>query len=350
MTRLEGTQLMLGLQPLYGKVEFSPDENTSTTGGDGGNALGWFPGGQFFITTRPTDDLSLGFGSFSYFGLGLDYRSGWVGRYYVDEVALLGMTFMPSAAYRVNDWLSVGAGLNAMYGYLKEEVAISPILDQEDGWMEVEDGTWGFGGNFGVLVEPVEGTRFGLTYLSKVHLDFEDSPSFRRLELSSSRLNLDMEVPQMVMFSVFHDLNDQWAIMGNLGWQDWSQFGKVGIGIDLADEPITVDRNYKDTWHAGIGAQYRASEPWLLSAGFSYDSSVVDDEDRTPDLPLGESYRLGLGAQYDWSEAFTLGFGYELVWLGDLDMDRERGRAGRISGEYEDAALHFFNVSGTWRF
>ena len=47
----------------------------------------------------------------------------------------------------------------------------------------------------------------------------------------------------------------------------------------------TIDRNYKDTWHVAVGAQYRMVQPWLLTAGVAYDSSMVDDEDRTPDLP-----------------------------------------------------------------
>ena len=34
------------------------------------------------------------------------------------------------------------------------------------------------------------------------------------------------KVLQSVMFSAYHQLTDSWAIMGNIGWQDWSDFGK----------------------------------------------------------------------------------------------------------------------------
>jgi len=33
------------------------------------------------------------------------------------------------------------------------------------------------------------------------------------------------------MLSLYHDVNDRLAIMANLGWQDWSQFGKDNIGL-----------------------------------------------------------------------------------------------------------------------
>jgi long-subunit fatty acid transport protein len=46
-----------------------------------------------------------------------------------------------------------------------------------------------------------------------------------------------------------------------------------------------------------FGAQYRVADPWLLSAGIAYDSSMMADKDRTPDMPLGEQLRFGLGAR-----------------------------------------------------
>jgi long-subunit fatty acid transport protein len=74
------------------------------------------------------------------------------------------------------------------------------------------------------------------------------------------------------------------------GWQDWSEFGKVGVTVTSEDiSSLTVDRNYKDTWHVAVGGQQWVAEPWLLTAGVAYDSSMVDDDDRTPDLPLGEA-------------------------------------------------------------
>jgi long-chain fatty acid transport protein len=40
-----------------------------------------------------------------------------------------------------------------------------------------------------------------------------------------------MTIPETVMFSVFHEINNQWAIMGNIGWQDWSESGQIPVSI-----------------------------------------------------------------------------------------------------------------------
>ena len=50
-----------------------------------------------------------------------------------------------------------------------------------DGQAELEDTQWGFGGNFGVLYELSDTTRFGLQYTTEIALDFEDTIDFSGL-------------------------------------------------------------------------------------------------------------------------------------------------------------------------
>ena len=126
----------------------------------------------------------------------------------------------------------------------------------------------------------------------------------------------------------------------------------MGVAVTSEDSSsLTIDRDYKDTWHVAFGAQYRVAQPWLLTAGVAYDSSMVDDEDRTPDLPMGEAWRFGLGARYDWSKKLALGVGYTFLWSEDLDMDVNRGPlAGKVSGTYENASMNFINLYLNWKF
>jgi long-chain fatty acid transport protein len=363
MTRLERSELQIGIQPLYVHTKFNAGSGTTTTGPDGDGSA-WLPSGSIFYSHSLSRDLKLGIGVLGYFGLSLEYENDWVGRYYVQEVALQAMGIQPAVAYRVTDWLSLGAGVVALYGVLDEKVAINNIdPNRGDGRLKIHDEDWAFQANLGVMVEPWKGTRFGLTYLSEAELDFEDKPKFSSLGpgldallgsrgLLTSKLDLGMTMPQAVMFSAYHDLTNRLAVMGNLGWQDWSQFGKVDVKVAAEDTTsLTADRNYKDTWHAAFGMQYRVADPWLLSVGIAYDTSMVDDRDRTPDLPIGEQWRFGLGAHYDWSQQLAFGLAYELLWGGNLAMDLNRGPlAGRVEGSYDDAAIHFISFNVNWKF
>jgi long-chain fatty acid transport protein len=361
MCRLEpGSDILLSIQPLFGNVSLSPNEASTVDGNDGGNALGAFPGGSAFYAGGG-ERLKWGVGFVGNFGLGLAYQDGWVGRYYVEDTTLLGLTLAPSVAYRLSETVSIGGSLHAMYGVFDLSVAVNNLLPgSEDGRLGFNDKTWGLGARLGVLVEPAARTRIGVVYQSKIDLDFEGRADFENLgplmtltlelaDLVDADLNLSMQVPQAIMASLYQDYGD-WAVMGNVGWEDWSEFGKVGVVVSSDDpESLTVDRSYEDTWHLALGAQRRLSA-WTISFGAAWDSSVVQDEDRTVDLPLGPSLRLGVGGTKRLSgRGPEMTFSYELVWSGDLAVDQFRGPlSGRVAGEYEGAAIHFFGASFRW--
>jgi len=364
MSRLEKSQVLGGLQALYGNVEFSPSSATTVAGSDGGVAVGWIPAGSLFVVQKLNPDWSVGFGVLSYFGLSESYDDNWVGRYYVQKSTLIGMTLTPAVSYRVNNWLYLGAGLNMMYGYLDSEIAINNAGEaRPDGQLKYDDNQWGYGANLGILVEPMPGTRFGLTYLSEVKLDFSAVPELSGLGpvlqallvsrgLTTNNLDLKMTVPQMVMFSAYHEINPKWAIMGNIGWQNWSRFGQVDVGINSSNPTsLTVNNDYNDTWHVALGAQYRPSTAWTFSCGVGYDSSAVDDDKRSVVLPMGETWKFALGAQYAVTPSLTLGAAYELAWMGDMSVDQERGPlAGRVAGEYGSSSISFFALNLKWTY
>ena len=71
MTRLQGSQLMVGVQPIYTDIKSDVDVATFG-GGNGGNAGGFVPSGGLFYVHSLSPDLKLGFSSGSYLGLGVD--------------------------------------------------------------------------------------------------------------------------------------------------------------------------------------------------------------------------------------------------------------------------------------
>jgi long-chain fatty acid transport protein len=363
MARLDDSELMVGVQGLYGDLKFSPNADTTVSGSDGGNPVGFLPGMTTFYVNSHSKDLKFGIGMYSNFGLAYEYDSDWVGRYKTTEGALLGISILPSVSYRLNEQFSIGAGVNCMYGYYKMDVAVNNLQPgAEDGKLEIEDDTFGFGANIGLLYELCESTRLGLTYTSEIDLDFADTPKFtnigpvitaglNRAGLIDNKLDLDMTVPQTVMASFYHSLNEKTAVLGNVGWQDWSEFGKIGIEVK-SEEPtsLTANRNYDDTWHGALGVQYRVSKPVLLSCGVGYDSSIVEDKYRTADLPSGEVWRFGIGSTYQCKENIELGCAYTLGWSGDMKMDQEGLLSGDVVGTYKHTALHFLTFNVRWKF
>jgi long-chain fatty acid transport protein len=361
MSRLERPQVLVGLQGAYGDVRFDKDSATTVSGGNGGNAIGGFPGAGFYAVHPIGDDFRIGLSVGSNFGLSAEYEEGWSGRYYGTKEELVTLSAWPVASWRVNDWLSVGGGAQITYGALNSKTAVRNVAGGPDGQIQLDSDDVGFGGIAGVLVEPWAGTRFGVTYTSPIELDFKQRPDltgggplFGALNprISQARIDLGLTIPQTVTASAYHDVTPEIAVMGNLVWQDWSRFGKPTVEIATTTQSqATVNLDYDDTWGFALGGRWRFRPDWGWSLGVAFDTSPLSRSQRTPALPLDQQTRVGTGLQYAVSERATLGAAYEYAYLGEGDLDVDRGPlAGRVRGNYASNEIHFFNVTLSWTF
>lgn len=367
LTQLKGTQISANAQVILGDLRFSRDDNNQFDGNEGGNALQWLPGASLFVSQQIDDRSAIGFGMYGNFGLAVNYDDDWAGRYFSQETAIIGVSFQPTLAHQFTDDLSVGIGPRIVYGYYRTEMAINNNLlglrDNPDGQLEFKDTDVGVGVNLGLLYHLSDRTQIGLAYTSKVKLEFEDSPDVRKVSnpiinaalkrLDVNSLELDVNIPQTATLSIAHQLDPQWKLLGSLGWQDWSDFGEIGVEVDANAGGVsrTVDRQYKDTWHASVGTQYQATPQLRWSLGVGYDSSAVDDKDRTVDNPMAETWRLSTGVNYQVEEGLDVHLAYTLAWLGDMDDEQTKSRSGQtLSGTYRNAALHIIGGGATWRF
>jgi long-chain fatty acid transport protein len=362
MSRLEGNQFQGGLQALYFQSGGFSGTNTPYGGNGGGNPVGVVPGASGFYVHSLSKDFKVGLGMLSNFGLSEKFGQGFVGRYYVKEAALVGITFAPVASYRVNEQFSIGGGPNIMVGYMKTTANINNLLPPGtgDGQFEVKDTTVGVGGEFGILYEPKKGTRVGVTYYSPIKLNFSDTPTFSNLGtiggnlqangVLNKRVDLGITVPQHVILSGYHELSDAWAIMGDFGWENWSKFGQVDVSVvSSTTTSLTTASKFDDTYHVGIGTQYRLNTEWLLNGGFAYDSSMVSNANRSIALPTAATYKFGLGADWLMNQKIKLGFSYELAYIGDMSISQNRGPlAGQVTGEFKDTMMHFFAFTLNW--
>ena len=361
MTRLEKPQLMATLQPTILDIQFEPDSQTTITGSSG-DASDFIPAGGFFYVHPIGEKWRLGFSLASYFGLGAEYEDDWVGRYYIQESNFLTVSATPSLAYKVNEWLSIGGGVGATFASFDSRAAVRNLL-RSDGQLKFEDTDTGIGGLISVLIEPKKGTRFGLGYTTPVKLEFEDTIEFtglsnftqaflKALGLLDAEVGVEITIPQTVMFSFFHEFNDTWAIMGNIGWQDWSEFGQVPVSIrSTTSATVTQDRNFDDTWHFALGAHYRFHPRWRVTAGISHDTSPVSDEYRTPDLPLDRTWRYSGGLIHEFGEKATLGLAYTFLDAGDGAINQTQGPlSGILSGKYSSNYVHIIAINLNYTF
>lgn len=348
MTRLAGDQLALGVQALYGGVEYELDGQGALTGSGPGNVIGWFPGASAFYSHSVNEQFKVGVGTYGNFGLAMDFGNSWAGRNLVGEMALIAMTIQPTAAYRLNGQWSLGAGLTANYGYFKLER--EPLLSGDT--HSQDDGDWDFGARLGVLYEANQNTRFGLTWVSEAEYEFEVSGTVTIGPIGpigpithTFPMAAGFTAPQQLMGSAYHRLNARWAVMGNLGWQDWSEFAEATLETDNLGT-ITSSMRLQDTWHAAVGAQYTLNEQTRLNAGIAFDTSMYEDQSQSSfAIPSGATWRLGAGMQYVLSPKSDLGMAIEYA-----DAEDNSSPSFLVSGRYDEPYMIFISAHYTHRF
>jgi long-chain fatty acid transport protein len=366
MMLLEGdSELMASGGFLYLSASFEANDDT-TVDGPNGDTNEILPQGAFFYASKINEDLSWGVSFANYFGLALDFRSGWKGRYHGKEVALVAPSLQPTLAYRVNDWFSIGGGLAANLGYIRDKTMLNNPGSDDDGSLKYTDTDIGFGANLGLMFELSEQTRIGVQYLSKVEYEFKDQVDFNGLGpileagidasgIRDETIEIDINQPQSLMVSGFHQFNDKWAVMSTFNWQDWSEFAHVVVKLEgPTDADITDEAPMQDTWGIAVGTQYQLSPKWQINGGISYDSKLNKGSDVSLTLPLSSYWRLGTGATYAVRDNLSLTGAFELLWEGgmstDTGVDSETELSGRVAGRYNDVGIYYFNLSANWQF
>jgi long-chain fatty acid transport protein len=341
MTRLQGDQLVVGAQMLYGDVDYDMDNPGLQ---EPGNIVGWLPGGSFFYSHSVSDDLKIGMALYGNFGLSLSYDDNWSGRTLVKEATLMGLTLQPSLGYRVNDKWSVGAGLGINYGIF------SLTRDRLIGGGEAEpdDTDIAYNGKMGLLFEPSEQTRLGLTYTSEVDYNFEINATGSLPFTGGSwtlPISASVGAPQQVMLSGVQVLNSTWSVLASIGWQDWSSFSETDLTFGGVQQSSSLE--LQDTWHGSVGLQYQLSAPTRLNFGIAYDTSLYKNQDKTSlTIPSGAAWRFGTGVQHQLNEQSSLGAAFEYLMLEDAHVPQP----ALLAGSYNDPQMYFFSLHYSYRF
>ncbi|MBE9552961.1 MAG: outer membrane protein transport protein [Proteobacteria bacterium] len=265
-------------------------------------------------------DLKLGIGINAPFGLKTEYSQTWAGRYHSVESDMKTININPAIAYRINDVFSVGAGLQIQH----IDVTLSNMVNfgGPDLLAEVTGDDWGFGATLGLLAELSDDTRLGLGYRSQVKHNIKGDFTIGGGLVSDALA--DFTAPDMASAGIYHDINSQWAVMGELAWTRWSSFDELRImssGGLISQTP----EDWEDVWFFALGATWKPNETWSIRAGAGYDQTPIPDNRRTPRITDEDRILLSLGAQFRPSQNVTINAAYSHFFIKDGSINLPAG-------------------------
>lgn len=361
MTYIDGMQAVGALHLIKPNAEFKNDGSIpglNQAGDEGPDAgdLAFVP--NFYWMTSLTPDMKVGVGINAPFGLKTEYDDDWIGRFQAVKSELKTININPSIAWKVNDRLSIGAGVSVMYA--KAELTRQVNLGGPESDIKIEGDDWGFGFNLGAIYQATKDTRFGIAYRSKVKQEVEgDSKSpFVGLNADPTRtLNTDIEatvtLPESFSASVFSHVSPKWDLMADVTWTRWSRFKELKITRDNgSDTTLNVtEQNWENSLRYSIGANYHYSDKITLRTGVAYDEEPIKNEFRTARIPGNDRKWLSLGASYKMNNQSTFDVGYSHLFISDAKIDDNQlaDGNGRITGKYE-GSVDILSVQYTHNF
>lgn len=332
--------------PTAGSTFSNPPFNLGGTGDTGNDAL--LPAGYYAWQVNP--QLWLGLSITSPFGLSVSFPDLWAGRNYAGDSKLTTYNGTPSVAYKINDWISVGAGVQIQYA--KAEYASGLPVNPNNtpfgfGYSGRIDGNgWGYGFTAGLTLTPTPSTTIGLGYRSAINQKLSGSlmlPSggvYNPPFSTPGDIHTTIDLPDMVSLGLRQKLTPQWMLMATAEWSNWSRIGTSpvfqsnGAPATVGLHAVTIPFEYRDGWFFSLGAEYQWTDKLAVRGGIGFERSPISDQVRTPRLPDNDRTWLSVGASYELTKRWGLQFAYSHLFVKDTSINISDSSSPHFNGYY----------------
>jgi long-chain fatty acid transport protein len=361
LVRLERPQFSLHLAGVSQSVEFDRlDDNGLTFDPVENSSLPYLIPNFGFASSFGVEGLGVAIGLYTPYAPTFLYPEDGAQRYSLVESSVLETNFGPSVAYRVTDWLSLGAGFAWKVLGVTQDLTITTSKGDDpthDVGVNLNAYDWStFSWNAGVLLEPVDWLSIGVQYTPSVH--YEATGSFEAdlsenffytsgLLLSDTatddEITLVLDMPQILRTGVavrpIEGLELEvdyvfagWSIVEQLLVTDVElelqlneeALGNLGIEVEdatpTADDDIILPANYKNTHAVRFGAEYDINDVVAVRAGGLYELAAVPTKTLSVQLVDGVKYGYSVGATARPWDRWSFDGVWAQTFLAPLDI------------------------------
>jgi long-chain fatty acid transport protein len=314
---------------------------------------------SFYAAYGLTNNLSFGLGLNSPFGLKTQPNPIWSGMFYAEESNVKATNATPTVAWKVNNWLSVGAAAQIQYFKVRLDSAfpgsgttgpfpfLAPLGPDE---LSLRGDSWAFGYTLGATLTPTPWTTVGVGYRSA--LDQKTSgnifrPSFVApvvlppfglvpVGVPGTTVPFDATVPlpDAVTVSIRQKITNSFTLLGTVEWTHWSRLNTVPVSTPvlglIPGIPTQLSFGWRDGWMYSAGLEYTCVRNLALRTGIGWEQSPVTDQVRTPRLPDSGRLWVSGGATYNWNQWFSVDFAYTHIFVRDASINISPGSGNPV--------------------
>ncbi|MDV2301524.1 outer membrane protein transport protein [Vibrio cholerae] len=358
LTYLEGTQVSAGAIYVNPNVDVEGTVNHAQLGKTHASSNDFAHDAvipNFYLSHQLNEQMALGFALGTNYGMETDLGTDFAASHFGNQASVISKEANLNIAYQILPQLSIGGGVRYVMGEghfgatapaknLIRHPVTNNVMTLPKGttlkYMEGEDNSWGW--QVGSAWQINQDHRVGFAYKSEVVMDFEghaEGVSYGSYKPGMMSVTL----PATAELASFHQLNDQWAIHASINWTDWSSFKEL-TAVFPEKSDLIKSENWEDNYRFALGTTYQYDAKLALRAGVAYDTSAVDDKNRTATIPETDRTWVSVGGSYVVTPQLTLDAGVTYIFAKDATINEPRDASDQTAAAIGGAFTG--NVSG----
>lgn len=310
---------------------------------------------NFYLSHQLNEQVALGFALGTNYGMETDLGTEFAASHFGNQASVISKEANLNIAYQILPQLSIGGGVRYVMGEghfgatapaknLIRHPVTNNVMTLPKGttlkYMEGEDNSWGW--QVGSAWQINQEHRVGFAYKSEVVMDFEGHAE--GISYGSYKPGMmSVTLPATAELASFHQLNDQWAIHASINWTDWSSFKEL-TAVFPEKSDLIKSENWEDNYRFALGTTYQYDAKLTLRAGVAYDTSAVDDKNRTATIPETDRTWVSVGGSYIATPQLTLDAGFTYIFAKDATINEPRDASDQTAAAIGGAFTG--NVSG----
>jgi long-chain fatty acid transport protein len=369
---------------------------------------------QAYVTYAATPKLGVGVGLFAPYGLQTRWPLSFDGRFSGYKNHLQSVYVQPTVAYQVTQSLSLGGGLDIVFGKVElnqrldlaeapvdalglapgtvppgtvfGQFGIAPGTDFANARLEATKTT--VTAHWGGILKVNDRLSIGGRYLMHAKFDYEGTADFTPVQtnlvvpadltvgtttiprgtpvdgltlplfntlLANQPVATQITNPEQVVFGFAYRLRDDWTLLADYQFTRWGKRFSV-LKIDFGTAPDrTLYERYENTNGVRLGAEWVKDAKLTFRGGYVYHGGAAPPETVTPLLPEGDRNEFAAGATVQLARGLSADVAYQFIKQND-----RRGRTREALGGVPPTtglnrgvytfSAHLFGVSLSYTF
>jgi long-chain fatty acid transport protein len=272
----------------------------------------------------PSTDLTAGIGVYTPYGLAVTYDTDSFTRFASRRTELKTIYITPALAWRPLKYLSIAGGLSFVHASATLSQAVFLGVGNE-GKLRLTGTDDAFAYNIGIILKPNNRLKLGLTYRSRVDLDFSgtdakfvDAPATGGQGITTSVHNTHVPLPPVVSAGINWMINPDWSVEFAYDYTRWSEFQSLkarfssplpALGGFFPIHGIEIPQDWKNTSTLRFGTSYNLSRELQLRGGMILDETPIPNRTASPTIPGADWLAVTGGVGYTWKKlSFDAGY------------------------------------------